>query len=713
MNLSFVHPALLWGLLAAAVPLAVHLFFRRRPRPTPFPAIDFILRARRETEKRLRLRKLLLFTARTLLVAAIAAAIARPRLDEPQRAAAAAPRGPSSVAIVLDASASMGYRLHGRPLFDRARADALDALDELSGEEPATAVVCGGPAPAAPPPTFDRATVRRALADAELSHGYSDMTSCVAAAVRALSDAGTGSALGKRVVVATDLTAAAWRLDAPAPMVRTREGEAVRPEVAILDAARGEPLPNLAVVDLRAEPDAAVGPRGYRITATLASSGAASKGPPRDVELQLHAGPPTAPVALRAFTQVPENGSAKKVLAHRFPAGGPAALSVTLPGDDLAVDDARAVTVQVPRDVRALVVNGSPSPVRYRDEAFFVEAALSSPASPVRPTVVDAESLANVRFADYDVVFLLNVHGLGAKAKELASFVEAGGGLFAAMGDQVDPDVWDEELGAVLPRPLHVVKTAADRGAASRPARFVDIDWSHPALAVFTGAAREGFEGVRTWKYMLLKPSERRQPSEERVLVSYDDGAPALVEARRGRGRVVLYTSTVDRDWSDWTIRTSFLPTVQRIAAWISGGLDERRDVPSVVDAPRAITVGEGQALAAVVAPDGREIPPERLQHQAGGAPTLAPDLPGLWQVKVQEAGTARLDPKLAFAVLPDPRESDTTRLDPQELTAYFGGASHAKLATDRPVGERQIPLWSILLALGLAAFLAEGLLIA
>ena len=48
MALGFVNPLLVWGLLAAAIPVVIHLFFRRRPKPTPFPAIDFILRARRE-----------------------------------------------------------------------------------------------------------------------------------------------------------------------------------------------------------------------------------------------------------------------------------------------------------------------------------------------------------------------------------------------------------------------------------------------------------------------------------------------------------------------------------------------------------------------------------------------------------------------------------------------------------------------------------------
>jgi hypothetical protein len=721
MSFSFVHPALAWGLLAALTPLAIHLFFRRRPRPMAFPAIDFILRARRETEHRLRLKKILLFTARTLLVAAIAAALARPRLQRPEEAAAAVARGPSAVAIVLDASASMSYRLKGGALFDRARADALAALDGLGGDEPVTAVICGGPVtPTAAAPSFDKAAVRRALTQAAPTAGYADMTACVAAAVRALSEAATGAPLGKRVIVATDLTASAWRLDAPPPMIQTASG-AQRPEVTLLDAARGALLPNMAVSELSAEPDPGVGPRGYRITASILSRSGGQKTDARkssadqDVELQLHAGGPQTPVALRSYAQVGADGAMKKKLSYRFAQGGPAALTMTLsPGDGLELDDTRVLTVAVPRDVKALVVDGAPSPIRYRDEAFFVEAALASPASPVRGKLIDAESLGKARFADYDVIFLLNVRSVGQKIAELRDFVEKGGGLFVSMGDEIDPEQYDTELGNLLPRPLHVVKTAADARGGQRPrmARFADVDWSHPALQIFNGAAREGFEGVRTWKYMLLKPGDAKDNVGERVLVSYDDGAPALVEGRRGLGRVMLYTSTVDRGWSDWAIRTSFLPTIQRVAAWLSGGLAPRRDVPTVVYAPRPLPVADGQTLVSVTGPDGRERMASALRLDAAGVRLVVPDQPGLWQVKVEERGQSRLDPALAFAVLPDPRESDTTRLDPQELTAYFGGATHARVASDKPTGDRAIPLWSVLLALGLVAFLAEGLLL-
>jgi len=332
----------------------------------------------------------------------------------------------------------------------------------------------------------------------------------------------------------------------------------------------------------------------------------------------------------------------------------------------------------------------------------------------VRPTVVDAEGFGKARLSDFDVIMLLDLRSPGAKGAELAAFVEGGGGLFVAMGDDVDPDRYEAEMKGLLPAPLHVVKTAAARGtpgAAEKAARLAEIDWDHPVLRIFTGPAREGLESVRTYRYMLLKPD--RKEGGARVIARYDDGAPALVEARRGRGRVVLYASTLDPEWSDWTIRTSFLPAMQRIAAWLAGALDARRDAPGVVGAPRPLAAPEGLRIAALLGPDGRE---RRDLPSKEGVVVATPDRPGLWQVKVRDLATGgeRIDPALAFAVWPDPRESDTRRLEPPELTAWFGGESHARVAADgRAPENRQLPLWSWLLLLAVAAFLAEGLLLA
>jgi Aerotolerance regulator N-terminal len=714
MSIGFLDPALLWGLGAASLPLLIHLFFRRRPRPLAFPAFELVLRARRQTERRLKLRKLLLFMARTLVLAAVALALARPRSERPEAAAAVA-AGPAATVILLDGSGSMGWRLGGETLFERGRREALAALTRLGSEEPVAALLCDGSPPRAVAPSFDRAAAREVLADARPTALHADLTACLAAAAQGLAEGRGQERLGKRIVVVTDLTATAWRLEAPPPELPGPAGRPVRPEVEVVDVAHGAALPNLAVTGLTAEPDAAVGPRGYRVTATVLNAGTERAA---EVSLTLRAAGDTRP-PVRAFLDLPPGGSVRKTFSHAFTAGGPAVLTAALPADPLALDDERSLTLRVPREVKALVVDGAPSPMKLRDEAWFVEAALGSAASPVRPTLIDAEALATADLRAFDVVLLLNVRTVGARGADLEAFVQAGGGLFLSMGDQVDPDAVDRELAGLLPLPLHLVKTAAAPGAERGAARLARIDEAHPALAVFTGEAREGLVGARFQRYMLTRPAGRGEPPV--VLAAYDDGAPALVEARRGQGRVLLYTSTVDRDWTDWPLRTSFLPAMQRFAGWLSGALDDRRDPPTVVGTPRTLHLGPGRRLAALQEPDGTSRPARDLgaslatTADGGNDVTFTPRLPGVWRAQVEERGATRADGSLAFAAVVDPRESDTRRLEPEALTTWLGGRAIAHV--DGPAGGAGggagVPLWSILLAVAVALFLAEAALLA
>jgi hypothetical protein len=80
----------------------------------------------------------------------------------------------------------------------------------------------------------------------------------------------------------------------------------------------------------------------------------------------------------------------------------------------------------------------------------------------------------------------------------------------------------------------------------------------------------------------------------------------------------------------------------------------------------------------------------------------------------VSAAGAERIEPRLAFAAAFDGRESDTRRLRPDELTAWLGGAEHARVDGDAVAGGpgREVPLWTILLVAGVALFFLEGLLV-
>src|SRR5436190_12720225 len=78
--MSFLNPLFLFGLAAAAIPILIHLFTRRRPREVKFPSLEFLTEVHQSEIRRLRLKQWLLLLLRTLAIAAIALAMARPAL---------------------------------------------------------------------------------------------------------------------------------------------------------------------------------------------------------------------------------------------------------------------------------------------------------------------------------------------------------------------------------------------------------------------------------------------------------------------------------------------------------------------------------------------------------------------------------------------------------------------------------------------------------
>lgn len=704
--MEFEHPLFLLGLLAALIPLLVHLFDRRKARPLPFAAIEFVLRSRKRTASRLKLRRIILYGLRTLLFVAVPLALAKPHRAV---AGGAAPRvrGAAATAIVLDASLSMRAHEGNTTRFQLAQGLAREALAGLSPEEPVTVLVCKQPF--APPavPSFDRAAARRLIDEAQVTFAPADGSGCLQAAASALAESPLP---GKRIFFASDLTAGSLRLDVPAPRIAGPAGE-VRPEVVLLDAAQGRPeLPNAAITDLRIEPEPTLGARGDAFTFTVRN---AASTPREDLAVALKI---EGKVVAKGSLVIPARGAVQKTLAYRFVEGGVVHGQVELAHDALAEDDVRAFVLRVPREIRVLVVDGAPAMPRFQDAAFFLEAALTAPGSPVHATTVDVDTFVAAPLPPgLDAVMLVDVPPLPPeRVAELKALVERGGGVLLALGPNAvgpngDADAFNAAMAPLLPRPLRLVKTASERGtpgAEERAARFAQVLWSHPAFAIFGGDAREGLTSARTYKYYLLEPG----PSAFRTLASFDDGAPALIEAVRGTGKILLDTSTLDRTWSDLAVRTAYLPLMQRLAGYLAGGLDEREAKTTRVGQPHPLELKDWNGLfpAAVLGPDGK---PRPLLPPQGDTPAqvAATDQPGLYTVVPPPGAPPALAGSLDFAVDLDPAESDLSRLESAELTAHFGAETRTLAGKAAEAPRSRAPVWTALLVLAVAIFLFEG----
>lgn len=81
--MAFLNPTILViGSMLAAIPVLLHLTMRRKPKPYLFPALRFVQQRHQANQHRLKVRHWLLLLLRCLAIFVLAAALARPSVDE-------------------------------------------------------------------------------------------------------------------------------------------------------------------------------------------------------------------------------------------------------------------------------------------------------------------------------------------------------------------------------------------------------------------------------------------------------------------------------------------------------------------------------------------------------------------------------------------------------------------------------------------------------
>ena len=131
--MTFLNPLLLFGLVAAAIPLIIHLFNFRRPKRVDFSSLEFLKELQKTTMQRVRIKQWLLLLLRTLAIACLILAFARPTLTG-GLAGTLGGRANSSIALVVDNSLSRTLRDAAGAYLEQARDLATGLVDQTVRE---------------------------------------------------------------------------------------------------------------------------------------------------------------------------------------------------------------------------------------------------------------------------------------------------------------------------------------------------------------------------------------------------------------------------------------------------------------------------------------------------------------------------------------------------------------------------------------------------
>src|SRR5688572_9034747 len=104
----FTSPWMLFWLAAAAAPLIIHLWNKRKYREVRWAAIEYLLAALKKNSRRMRLEQWILLAVRTLIILLVVMAVAEPFLEQIGRHFVPGQR--THRLLVLDGSYGMGYK---------------------------------------------------------------------------------------------------------------------------------------------------------------------------------------------------------------------------------------------------------------------------------------------------------------------------------------------------------------------------------------------------------------------------------------------------------------------------------------------------------------------------------------------------------------------------------------------------------------------------
>jgi len=556
--MTFLSGYLLFGLALAAVPLIIHLLNRRRFELVEWAPMKYLKLTIRSNRRRMRIEQLILLLLRTLAIVLLVLIVARPVLSRQASAAWLSHRSRVSRVIVLDNSLAMGYRHNGRTALDLGKAAVVELLGATGAQDGITLLTT---TPASTPLVRD-ASVENAgsLVTRVDALNPTDAACDWAATFHTIDDSLVSTTFPqKELVLVTDLRRSGWKSGVTELANRwASAGITARIiDVGVTDTANVS-LPAFVQEDPFILPGAPA-----RLMATVRNDTSAQISGAQAV-LSVDGKP--QPVML---PDLPPGSTTDVPLSVTLQTPGPHTVKLALPDDALPGDNARFLSLDVREKLDLSIVDGRQTARPFESAGDFLHLALTAGADPwhVRQ-FSDADPEAS-QATPPDVLAVADVASLSpALAARYEKLVRAGMGLMIFPGEQLEPDAWNERLfnngAGLLPARLARPIDGPVRGVVVEP--YGDSPLA--PLAKLLPAALAKIEARR----LLVVDIPKQSNDTVRVLARWNDaeGHPAVIEKRLGRGRVLLWTVSADREWSDWPVDPTYVLAIRSAAVAVA-----------------------------------------------------------------------------------------------------------------------------------------------
>lgn len=536
--LTFLNSFLAWSLLAAAIPILIHLFTRKKLKHIPFSTLQFLRQMQKEKIRQVRLKQWVLLLLRTLIIILLVLAFMQPALRTESPALGKDVR--ASVVLIIDNSLSMHNSSRGATRLALVREGLRRLASTFTPGDRITVIAAARPARVISKFSFSEtnADLDGFLNELSLRDSEADFDGALLLAQQVFA---TSPNPNHEVYWFSD-----QKITAPGPVPAGFAANTLFYNIVVPN----EKMRNLTLSALRV--DAAIFEPGKAVPVrvTVSNSGDFDE---KDRLLSVFLNDQR--VAQRQIS-IPRGQQRSELLRVVPREPGYQYVRAVIENDQNNADNERFSLFYIPPESRILLVGPG------EESRRFIRLALQAASTTAARKVSEIEpgQLMTTSLDGIDVIVLSNVARFSnAAAAKLDRYVRDGGGLVLFLGEAIDARNYNTTVLKNLAAG-ELAESIGDIASTAPVLRMGKINQGHPLFA----SVFDDQQKVRVESPFFRFAMRARLSTEAVTIIQYSNGLPLLAEVSPDRGRALLFFTSADDRWSDIVYKGVFAPLVDR-----------------------------------------------------------------------------------------------------------------------------------------------------
>ncbi|HEX2961177.1 MAG TPA: BatA domain-containing protein [Ignavibacteriales bacterium] len=545
--MTFLNPAILFGLIATAIPVLLHLLNLRKLKRIEFSTLTFLKELQKNKIRRIKLKQWLLLALRFLIILFVVFSFARPTIQGIAIGGTTSSAKTTAV-FILDNTFSMSVVNEKGSDFNRARQVIKTLLNELQEGDEVALITVAGAGKEEVKTTTNFADFRKKLDAVDLSYESGTINKALIQAGELLSESHN---FNREIYLLSDFQ----KTDLIEPNQRPSNLSGIlgdKIKLYTFDFS-GKDVFNVGIDNLEANNQIFEKGKPVSFTATLTNY--SSRGANNTVASLFINGERSAQQSVSLGA-----GETKKVSFETvIKSSGYTDIQAELEDDDINQDNRRYMNIVVPDKVSVMIFSNNDADSRYVELALMA----SGENGTINVTKRNFSQISSVDPNSYDVVIAIGSEAQN-NVQKLKDYATGGGGLFIMPGSASNLSNFRGLLSQLqLPEPGSM---AGNPNSFQNAAVFDKIDFEHPVFSdLFAKSAKKQVESPDVYFYFRLNTQ-----GKGKSIITLPDNSSFLSEYSLGKGKVLLMNTAPVLNWSNFPLKGIFAPVVDKSVFYLA-----------------------------------------------------------------------------------------------------------------------------------------------